>query len=997
VKRWQGLGRCSSRLWSFALGPSDRDPTLRAEDGCLFPWFDSAGTHGKPCGFSRNPCFSSPPHRGAGKRGRKNIAKIGETDETLGLEAGLPTPIEISSYAREQDRLAMQTIGWNTKVHVLKTILRARIGPPVLTLVFLTHVFASSALCQETPLPLKAKDLQFFESKIRPVLVEKCFGCHSLESGLAEGGLRLDSRDAILRGGSAGPAVIPGDIRGSLLYRAIEHKDSNLAMPPADSGERLSAEELKDFSRWIRIGAPDPRRDADHLRAQEEKGNSSISWWAYQPISDPTVPSTKDEAIKDGVANDWAWNDIDRFIFAKLRAEDLSPANDASPEALLRRLYFDLVGLPPSPDELATFMASLQQRASRKEAILQVVDQLLASPQFGVHFGRHWLDVARYGESTGREVNLPYNEAWRYRDWVIDAFATNMPYDRFLMEQIAGDLIPSEDERDRSRQIVATGFLAIGSRNVNEGNPKQFAVDQADEQIDSVFQATMGMTMACARCHDHKFEPISQRQYTAVAGIFLSTETLFGVSGGNNARNGSDNIELDSHCGLPVLELNWSQEEISKKRIELKEMRDQILAALEEQESIKKKKAKANGNFDRAKQQELRKLSNRANELEFQLSALSEDGTPRILAMGVADRPVNPANMESKQGKLEKYIRSQRRVAFPKIDDSPFFARGDIGMPGERVPRGIPNLFGDADRHVIPGEASGRLQLAQWITSQNNPLTSRVAVNRIWAWLIGRGLVESVDNFGNTGGRPSHPELLDYLANRFMHQGWDMKRLIREIVTSRTYQLSSIAENEEAQRKDPENRLCWRSKGRRLQAEEIRDAMLMVAGRLDLDSRTGTTMAKHRYGNKVDPGLGRKRSKGEIVPDDVCRSIYLPLPRNASPEILDLFDLPDGTVVQGLREVTNVPSQALYLLNNQGVAGLAGAIAKRITSQIPGRGGDRFEARLDALYRLILSRSPSREEALLANDLFQQSENSENGWVSLARGLMATAEFRYLD
>jgi cytochrome c553 len=894
----------------------------------------------------------------------------------------------------------MQTIGWDTKVHDLTTLFRARIAPPFLTLVFLTLVFTSPALCQETPAPPKAKDLQFFESKIRPVLVEKCFGCHSLESGLAEGGLRLDSRDAILRGGSAGPAVIPGDIRGSLLYRAIEHKDSNLAMPPADSGERLSPEELKDFSRWIRIGAPDPRRDADHLRAREEKENSSISWWAYQPISNPAVPSTTDGATKDGVANDWAWNDIDRFIFAKLRDEDLSPANDASPEALLRRLYFDLVGLPPSPDELAAFMASLQQGSSRREAILQVVDQLLASPQFGVHFGRHWLDVARYGESTGREVNLPYNEAWRYRDWVIDAFATNMPYDRFLMEQIAGDLIPSEDERDRSRQIVATGFLAIGSRNVNEGNPKQFAVDQADEQIDSVFQATMGMTMACARCHDHKFEPISQRQYTAVAGIFLSTETLFGVSGGNNARNGSDSIELDSHCGLPVLELNWSPEEISKKRIELKEMRDQILAALEEQESIKKKKAKANGNFDRAKQQELRKLSNKANELEFQLSALSEDGIPRILAMGVADRPASPANLEAKQakqGKLAKYMSSQRRMAFPKIDDSPFFARGEIGMPGERVPRGIPNLFGDADRHAIPREASGRLQLAQWITSQNNPLTSRVAVNRIWAWLIGRGLVDSVDNFGNTGGRPSHPELLDSLAHRFMHQGWDMKELIREIVTSRTYQLSSIAENEEAQRKDPENRLCWRGKGRRLQAEEIRDAMLMVAGRLDLSSRTGTTMAKHRYGNKVDPGLGRKRSKGEVVSDDVCRSIYLPLPRNASPEILDLFDLPDGTVVQGLREVTNVPSQALFLLNNQGVAGLAGAIAKRITSQIPGRGGDRFEARLDALYRLILSRSPSREEALLANDLFQQSENSENGWVSLARGLMATAEFRYLD
>lgn len=846
--------------------------------------------------------------------------------------------------------------------------------------------FAPAALGQPPVKPLKPQELQFFEAKIRPVLVEKCYGCHSVDANMAEGGLRLDSRQAIRQGGSGGPALVPGDPNRSLLLRAVEHKDPKIAMPPEGEGEKLTAAQVKDFARWIKMGAPDPREDAEHLLATESHNAIAKQWWSYQPISNPVVPP----------AAAWAWNDIDRFIHEAQASRGIQPVADANPESLLRRLYFDLIGLPPTPAELQQFLTLLESNP-RQLAIEQVVDRLLVSDQFGMHWGRHWLDVARYAESSGRDVNLPYNQAWRYRDWVIQSMQRNKPFDLFLKEQIAGDLLPADDDAQRAEQTVATGFLAVGSRSINENNPKQFAVDQADEQIDALFQATMATTLACARCHDHKFDPISQRQYTAVAGIFLSTDTLFGATGGNNARNTADSIALPSTCGLPTLTPPWNDAEITKKRDELQRLRTQITVILDEQEEQKKKKAKANGNFDRSKQQELRKLSVQANELEYQLSAVDEEGQPRVLAMGVADRPVSPDTREDARGRLSKYLGAQRRVAFPKIDDSPFFARGDIGMPGEKVPRGVPNLFDDASTYEVPSHTSGRLQLAEWITSPNNPLTPRVAVNRVWHWLIGQGIVDTVDNFGTTGSKPSHPELLDHLARRFVEEGWDMKRLIRSIVTSRTYQLASTVPNEAAKTLDPENKLCWRGKSRRLQAEEIRDAMLLVAGRLRTEPQIGTTMAKHFVGAKVDIGLGKKRSKGEVVTDDVCRSVYLPLPRNTPPEMLELFDLPDGTVVQGVRESTNVPSQSLYLLNNQTVAGHAGAVVKQMMSEIPGRGAENFEARLEHLYRSTLARSPTGDELLLANELFKQSETSEVGWVSLVRGLMATAEFRYLD
>jgi hypothetical protein len=833
---------------------------------------------------------------------------------------------------------------------------------------------------------LTKQELQYFESRIRPILANKCYTCHSIDSGEAEGGLRLDSREAMLRGGNSGPVIVSKNPAQSLLIKAVEHQDPNLRMPPKGAGDKLSEAEVKELTRWVRMGAPDPRKEEEHLLAKEEINESAKSWWAYQPLTKPSIPPN----------DEWAWTSIDRFIAQQQRTSKIQPVADAKPESLIRRLYFDLTGLPPTIEQVRAFTDQLEQGTSRREAIEKVVDELLDSEAFAVHWARHWLDVARYAESSGRDVNIPYNQAWRYRDWVIDAMRKNMPYDRFLTQQIAGDLLETDSPMEKASGIIATGFLALGSRNINEGNQKLFALDQADEQIDSVFQATMSMTMACARCHDHKFEPISQKQYTAVAGIFLSTDTRYGASGGNNARNASEPIELPTDCDLPTLAAPWSETEIRKKREELQKLQKEIATIIEELEE-KRKAAKANGTFDRSRQQQLRKLSQQANELEFQLSALNDDDTVRPLAMGAVDRPLELPKADANREKMGRYLGGVRRSAFPIIDNSPFFSRGEVGLSGEKVQRSVPDLFGDARKYRVPRNASGRLQLAQWITSESNPLTARVAVNRYWHWMMGQGIVDSVDNFGTTGSKPSHPELLDQLAGEFIAEGWDVKSLLRKIALSRTYQLSSVETNPAAFAADPENKLLWRGKSRRLQAEEIRDAMLSLSEKLDLAPVLGTAMAKKNLGNRVDPSSGKKRGKGEIFNEDVCRSIYLPLPRSALPEVLELFDLPDAMVVQGARETTNVPSQSLYLLNNPSVAAYAGAISKRVMDSIPGRGSENFEARVEMLYQLVLCRKPTGDEMQIANDLFSNSDTSESGWVSLARGLLATAEFRYLD
>ncbi len=887
--------------------------------------------------------------------------------------------------------------------------------------------------------PLSNQELVFFETKIRPVLANNCYACHSKQAGKSEGGLQLDTREGVLSGGDTGTLFVPGNVEKSLLLKRIGATNPDLQMPPKGHGKKLSAAVLKDFSLWIRIGAPDPRTNKKAGKGSSAGGESKSKsgkpetgeadsgqsgddgakiasartkesedaeayrsvldsdWWSYKPLVRAEAPQAG-VSDADASSGTWGLTAIDRYVEAGYRVKGISPVSDAGPGVLLRRLHYDLTGLPPSLQDLESFLERWDSVESRQVLIEEVVDRLMKTEAFAVHWARHWLDVARYAESTGREVNIPYNHAWRYRDWVIDAFRTNKPYDRFLVEQIAGDLLDESDVKQRAKNMVATGFLAIGSRNINENNPNLFATDQADEQIDTVFQATMGMTMACARCHDHKFEPITQKQYTAVAGIFLSTETWFGAEGGNNSRNFAAPLELPNECGFETLPVAWSDEEIEKKRADAKKFRSEF-EELQKELQANRKDAKAGGELDRSRQQELNRLNIKVNELEYQLATLTDENRAKVLAMGVTEKPYKAAEPEGNKGKKreQRAIANKRRPVFTMIADSPFFARGDVEMALESVPRGVPNLFGNANDFKVPQDASGRLQLATWIVSKENPVTSRVAVNRVWAWMIGQGIVDSVDNFGTTGSEPTHPELLDHLAMELIDSGWDLRAVIRKIATSRVYQLSSTEPNPQAVVQDPENKYCWRAKSRRLQAEEIRDSMLVISDRLDETPVLATIMARKGERNRVDTSPGKRKGKGEPLPEDRCRSIYLPLPRGEAPEVLELFDLPDGMMVQGVRESTNVPSQALYLLNNQTVAGIANSIAQNALEQFPGRSADNFEKRVVWIYQKILSRKPTGDELKMVDQLLKQSESSEAGWVSLVRGLLATAEFRYLD
>ncbi|MGD9858362.1 MAG: PSD1 and planctomycete cytochrome C domain-containing protein, partial [Planctomycetaceae bacterium] len=641
--------------------------------------------------------------------------------------------------------------------------------------------------------------VSFFESKIRPVLVKNCYECHSATEGTEEGGLQVDTREAIREGGGRGPAVVPGKLEASLLLTALSHGDADLKMPPKQP--KLSDAIIADFAKWIEMGAPDPRNGKESAAADGwNNAEKARSHWAYQRPQSPPVPSVGQQQ--------WPKRPVDDFILSKLTEHNLAPAPDAAPHVLLRRLHFDLVGLPPAPDAINRFLSAVD-RDGFDEAWAIEVDELLASPQFGERWGRHWLDVARFGESSGKEANIAFPYAWRYRDYVIDCFNADVPYDRFLTEQIAGDKLPYDDDAERARLLIATGFLAMGAKNLDEGNDRQFTADLIDEQIDTVSRAVLGNSVACARCHDHKFDPFSMRDYYALAGVFASTNTFFGTSVSPSNRQGGDPLQLPELTNQVVL-----HQAIPKKRV------DQLKADLAELKAEKAEMDKARAALFSGQKPEkeftLRDvLSNfwRTGSVEGQLEKVDDDGRPLPLAMGVLDR--------------------EHGV------DAPLLARGDVSRPGETVPRGFPQALAVDGSTVIPTQQSGRLELAQWLTHPEHPLTSRVMVNRIWQHVFGAGLVSTVDNFGTTGEAPSHPELLDHLAIQFVENGWSVKRMVRELVLSRTYRQSSTYDAA-AFDKDPDNRLLWRASKRRLEAEAIRDAMLAVSGELDLKRPDGS-------------------------------------------------------------------------------------------------------------------------------------------------------------
>ena len=588
--------------------------------------------------------------------------------------------------------------------------------------------------------------------------------------------------------------------------------------------------------------------------------------WSFHAPKKSAVPEVHDAA--------WVRTDIDRFVLAGLEAKGLKPVADADKLTLIRRVYFDLVGVPPSLDEITAFV---QDKSTN--AFITVVDRLLGSPQFGERWGRHWLDVARYAESSGKEANFAYPHAWRYRDYVIGAFNADKPYDEFLREQIAGDLLPAKNERERAQHEVATGYLAIGAKSQNEQNPRQYALDMADEQIDAISEGILGITIACARCHDHKFDPIPQRQreYYAMAGHFprapIRATALRPVASKTAMPPRSSNCRPIRACRR--FPRRCRRKSAAQKEKQLASSGEGARRLRGRAHGRAQRQGKP-GNVDVRKAVRLLALGSRRPDCSLR-PKLRIPSTPRdARRFSRWARRIVPSGEFRRSGGFGRYGsfggggsaggkagRFYGNItAFPTITDSPLYTRGDVDKPGDKVPRGFISILTDGQAPTIQEGTSGRRELAEWITSANNPLTSRVMVNRMWHWLFGRGIVESTDNFGSTGHLPSNQPLLDNLSIEFRDKGYSVKKMIREIVLSHAYQLSSTY-NAADFAADPENTLVWRMSKRRLDAECIRDAMLSVSGDLQYTAPIGDAIAMAGDG-MINGPRGRGMTEGQI-------------------------------------------------------------------------------------------------------------------------------------
>ena len=788
----------------------------------------------------------------------------------------------------------------------------------------------------EPPPKDDAKGIAFFEAKVRPVLVEHCYRCHSVKASKSSGGLFLDSRNAIRAGGDRGPAVVPGKPDESLLLTAISHADPDLQMPPKK--DRLPGTVIDDLKTWIKTGAADPRGD-DAVQAPGPAVDIEAGrrFWSYRKPAAHKPPATKDSA--------WARRDLDHFVLAKLEAAGLAPTADADPATLLRRLHFDLVGLPPAPAAVRQFRQRVE--ADGLDAALEKeVDALLASKHFGERWGRHWLDVARFAESSGKEANISFPYAWRYRDYVIDAVNADVPFDRFLTEQIAGDLLPADDDADRARLLIATGFLTVGPKNLDEGNAKQFAADLIDEQIDAVTLAVMATSVACARCHDHKFDPYTMADYYALAGVFASTRTYFGTFVSPANRVGGDPLVLPLGAGQPILHPSIKPEQVTKLKADLAAMKAEKPKTLTD----------------------ALRIFWRSGGIKGQLDKVDESGRALPLAMGVSDR--------------------ERMV------NAPLFERGDVARPGKPVPRGFPRVIELSGAGKLPTDHSGRLELARWLTHPDHPLTARVMANRVWRHLFGAGIVRTMDNFGFSGERPTHPELLDNLAVKFVADGWSVKKLVREIVLSRTYRQASTYDPADF-KVDPDNRLLWRAAKRRLDAEAIRDAMLAVSEDLDAARPTGSLVAKV-IGDRPISLIGLDQRVPADLDGSKHRSVYMPVLRDRLPDVLDLFDFAEPSLVTGDRATTNVPVQALYLINSPFVRERARSLADRLARETDD------EARIHSAFLLCFGRAPDEDEAKRAASFLERGKDGNDKQArqvlaNFCQALLATAEFRNLD
>ncbi len=763
----------------------------------------------------------------------------------------------------------------------------------------------------------------FFELKVRPVLVTNCLPCHGGKK--TNSGLKVDSRDALLRGGDRGPAIVPGEPGKSLLITAIRRIDDDLEMPP---DRALPEESTKALTEWVARGASWPK---ERVKKPAESA-TAVRHWAFEKVKRVEPPLDP---------SGWSNGPIDRFVAARRRAAGLVPVRLADRRALIRRVTFDLIGLPPTPEEIAAFLAD-----ESPAAFTRVVDRLLASPHYGERWGRHWMDVVRYADTAGDNADYPVPEAGRYRDYIIDCFNGDKPYDRMVREHLAGDLLAREGTRAQyAESVIATGFLALSRRYATA--PFELWHLTLEDTIDTTGRAFLGLTLRCARCHDHKFDPVTQRDYYSLFGIFASTTYPYA---------GSEELHSKSFPRMnfvPVSQPSETEARLDRYRQRIAEL-DREAIALESKNDPGSK--------------------SRVSKLRAEWSKLRRPSLPADVPGCYAVSEGEPVD-----------------VALQK--------RGDPDSPGPVVPRGVPVfpfLAAAAPRAVGPGQ-SGRLELADWLVHPEHPLTARVMVNRIWQHHFGRGIVATPSNFGIRGEPPSHPELLDWLAAKFVSDGWSIKSLHREILRSETYQLASDNDSASAER-DPEGRWLWRFPYRRLDAESIRDAMLAVSGRL-----ARNRPAPHPF-PAIDAWQWTQHNPFKAVYPSSHRSVYLMTQRLVKHPFMAIFDGPDTNVSTDARTHSTVPLQALYLRNNPFVQEQAAGFADRLIA-----GSAENPSRIRLAFELAWGRPPAPDEidrwlrylsdcrnALAASRISEAAIERET-WSSLAKVMLTSNEFLYID
>jgi len=947
---------------------------------------------------------------------------------------------------------------------------------PVGAFAFLALAFTTSSTAAS---PLEQESYTYFEKHIRPILVEHCYECHSEEAGKRKGGLWLDRKAGWEIGGDSGAALIPGDPEQSLMIHLVRYEDQDLEMPPTG---KLPDDALAKLEAWVKMGAPDPRTEAGIARRKTMDVEAGRDFWSYKPITKPEPPS---------VDSDWGQGAIDRFLLAALEAKDLRPAPPASKEVLLRRATITLTGLPPTPAELDAFLAD-----NSPDAFPRVVDRLLDSPEFAERWGRHWLDITRYADTSGGGRALTLGDAWRFRDYVIESFRKDKPLDQLIREHIAGDLLPSDSAEDRMEKLLGTAFLVLGPHNYENQDKETLDLEIVDEQVDTIGRAFMGMTIGCARCHDHKFDPIPTADYYAMAGIFTSTQSVqhsnvskwhtrpYLVSAEQEQQYAAY-LEAKERLDSEILDYKREIQALGgsvrppKKDEPLKDIEGIILDNsdaevvgewevstsnpryagsdyLHDQDRDKGEKkvvyrlqVPESGRYEvrvsystgpnraqhvpvtvenagqswdyRVDQRETpghEQLFETLGRMDFQAEAevVVTIGTKGAFGHVIADcvqilpeaeagpnSPKGPQDeqlakideLRSQLAEAEKELKALNRTkpSTPtimsvaegtEIADTQIRIRGVTRNFGPEVPRGFLQVAwtGEGPPPVIPEDRSGRLALADWIVDANNPLTARVLANRIWLHLFGEGIVASPDNFGITGRAPTHPELLDYLAARLIEHDWSSKALIREIVLSDAWTMSGQNPAVVDTTVDPDNTLLWKFPQKRLDAETLRDSILMLAGNLDPE-KGGPSLPK---GFKSEFGYKFTSKK---------RSVYIPVFRNQLHEIFGAFDFANPNFVVGKRSQSNIPTQSLFLMNSPFMHQQSQAAAERLLAQELNNDMERMRE----AYRTFLCREPSPTELALSLDFLraeQADSDSLTAWSGVIRTLYSCVDFQYI-